>query len=159
MEDHYDPHYELMLNYEECPNWWFGAALLFSTVVALICMYLGASSFPWWGLLVAMLVAYVFLLFWASMQAITGIGFVSPEPKTRETLLILLQDHSTDVPIAWRICPAWQSCVEHVVLPLRKTSCTHGSPAKLTFLVVQFCGSRSVARFRHEARSVRPLGT
>lgn len=80
MEDNYDPHYELMLKYDDVPSWWFALALVFSTTVALICMYLGSSSFPWWGLLVAMMVAYIFLLFFGGLSAITGIGFVSPLP-------------------------------------------------------------------------------
>ncbi|OKL57025.1 hypothetical protein UA08_07344 [Talaromyces atroroseus] len=76
MEDHYDPHYELMLKYKAVPGWWYAGVLLLSMVVALVCIYTANSTLPWWGFFVACLVATVLLLTFGAMQAITGIGFI-----------------------------------------------------------------------------------
>lgn len=121
MEDNYDPHFEVMLKYDDIPTWWFGGALAFSTIVALVCMYLAASSFPWWGLLIALVIAYVFLLFWGSMAAITGIGFVSQRCASCDPLLTLHSDHPANVPTSGRLHLTSQSRVEHVVHPIRES--------------------------------------
>jgi hypothetical protein len=75
-EEHYDPHYKLMLNYKPVPSWWFGVVLGCSITVALVCIYVGDSTLPWWGLLVSCLCAYFFLLIFGAMQAITGVVFI-----------------------------------------------------------------------------------
>lgn len=48
-----DPHYRLMLAYEDVPNWWYGTILVLSTVVGLAMLYLGKSTLPWWGFAVS----------------------------------------------------------------------------------------------------------
>lgn len=68
-EDNYDPHYKLMMKYKPVPNWWYFIVLVFSVVVALICIYKGDSTLPWWGFLVSCLVAWMFLLIFGAMQA------------------------------------------------------------------------------------------
>ncbi|KAJ5570081.1 uncharacterized protein N7459_009511 [Penicillium hispanicum] len=75
-QEHYDPHYKLMAAYKEVPNWWYTIVLVLSLVVGLICLYKGDSSLPWWGFLVACLVAWLFLMVFGSMQALTGISFI-----------------------------------------------------------------------------------
>lgn len=75
-EDHYDPHYALMLKYKAVPDWWYACVLLLSVVVALVCIYVGNSTLPWWGFFIACLVAFVLLLTFGAMQAVTGIGFI-----------------------------------------------------------------------------------
>lgn len=75
-EDNYDPHYKLMLNYKPVPNWWYLLVLILSVTVALICLYKGDSTLPWWGFLVSCLVAWVFLLVFGAMQGTTGITFI-----------------------------------------------------------------------------------
>ncbi|KAJ3496103.1 hypothetical protein NLG97_g2909 [Lecanicillium saksenae] len=71
----YDPHYLLMQNYEECPNWWYGIVLILSLVVAFVVIYKTDSTLPWWGLIVACIVGYFHLLVFGSMQGITGVSF------------------------------------------------------------------------------------
>ncbi|KAJ5738648.1 hypothetical protein N7493_001803 [Penicillium malachiteum] len=75
-EDNYDPHYKLMMNYKAVPNWWFMLVLALSVTVALICLYKGDSTLPWWGFLISCLVAWAFLLIFGAMQATTGIVFI-----------------------------------------------------------------------------------
>ena len=75
-QDHYDPHYKLMLAYKPCPNWWYGVVLILSVVAALVVLYEGHSTLPWWGILVSCITAYVCITLFGSMQAITGIPFI-----------------------------------------------------------------------------------
>ncbi|ATY64702.1 oligopeptide transporter [Cordyceps militaris] len=74
-EAHYDPHYLLMQNYKDCPDWWYAIVLALSATVALIVVYKTNSTLPWWGLLVACLVGYVHLVVFGSMQGISGVSF------------------------------------------------------------------------------------
>lgn len=48
-----DPHYRLMLAYDEVPSWWYFMTLLLSFVIALFCIYNLNSTLPWWGFLIA----------------------------------------------------------------------------------------------------------
>lgn len=48
-----DPHYKLMLAYDEVPSWWYLLTLLVSFVIALFCIYNLKSTLPWWGFLIA----------------------------------------------------------------------------------------------------------
>ena len=75
-QNHCDPHYKLLLAYEPCPDWWYGAVLVLSVVVALIVLYKGDSTLSWWGLLVSCLTAYVCITIFGAMQAITRIPFI-----------------------------------------------------------------------------------
>ncbi|OJJ49265.1 hypothetical protein ASPZODRAFT_60723 [Penicilliopsis zonata CBS 506.65] len=75
-EENYDPHYKLMMSYKPVPNWWYSLVLVLSVVIGLICLYKGDSTLPWWGFLVSCLVAWVFLLIFGAMQAVTGIAFI-----------------------------------------------------------------------------------
>jgi hypothetical protein len=43
-----DPHYRLMLAYDDCPNWWYGLVLIFSLIVGMILVYVSGSTLPWW---------------------------------------------------------------------------------------------------------------
>jgi hypothetical protein len=75
-QEHYDPHYKLMMAYKAVPNWWFGIVLLLSFIIAMTILYTGNSTLPWWGFIVAMIIGYVFLVFFGAMQAITGISWL-----------------------------------------------------------------------------------
>jgi hypothetical protein len=75
-QDHYDPHYKLIMAYKAVPNWWFGIVLLLSFIIAMALMYSGHTTLPWWGFIIAMLIGYVFLIFFGAMQAITGIQWL-----------------------------------------------------------------------------------
>ncbi|KAM0742629.1 hypothetical protein ACQRIT_002806 [Beauveria bassiana] len=74
-EAHYDPHYLLIQEYKECPDWWYGIVFVLSATVALVVIYTSKSTLPWWGFLVACLVGYCHLLIFGSMQGITGVSF------------------------------------------------------------------------------------
>lgn len=70
-----DPHYKLMLEYEDAPTWWYGAILVASIIMSLVCLYVLNSTLPWWGFILACLFLTVFLLFFGAQYAITGFGF------------------------------------------------------------------------------------
>lgn len=75
MKEHYDPHFVLMQNYKECPDWWYGITLVLSMAVGLIVIYKSESTLPWWGYFIACLVGYSLLIILGSMQGITGVPF------------------------------------------------------------------------------------
>lgn len=76
-DDDMDPHYKLMVakDYEEVPNWWFGLVLLFSFVVGLATLYAVGSTLPWWGFILANLMAAIMILFFGAQYGITGFAF------------------------------------------------------------------------------------
>lgn len=67
-----DPHYRAMLAYSEVPNWWYGVILLFSVVMATICIYAIQSTLPWWGLLLAVVISFMFSLILGAMSGLLG---------------------------------------------------------------------------------------
>lgn len=56
-----------MLTCEPCPDWWYGVVLGLSVMVALIVLYQGDSTLPWWGLVVSCLTAYVCITIFDAM--------------------------------------------------------------------------------------------
>ncbi|KAF7718427.1 Uncharacterized protein PECH_005906 [Penicillium ucsense] len=70
-----DPHYKLMLDYDEVPNTWYFCIFAISWVVALICLYVMKSTLPWWGFVIATLFLFVFMVFFGAQYGITGFGF------------------------------------------------------------------------------------
>ncbi|KAF2096568.1 OPT superfamily oligopeptide transporter [Rhizodiscina lignyota] len=72
-----DPHYKLMLRnlYPEVPLWWWGAILLVSWVIGIICLYVMKSTLPWWGFILALLFSIIFMLFFGAQFGITGFQF------------------------------------------------------------------------------------
>ncbi|KAF9241516.1 OPT oligopeptide transporter protein-domain-containing protein [Melanogaster broomeanus] len=75
-EDELDPHYREMLKYPDAPNSWYFVTFLISVVVALVVIYETKSTLPWWGFLIAVLLATVSILFFGALYAITGLGFI-----------------------------------------------------------------------------------
>ena len=71
-----DPHYRLMLKYDECPNWWYGLVLIASIITGLICLYSAESTLPWWGFFIATALSAIFILFFGAQYAITGFDFI-----------------------------------------------------------------------------------
>lgn len=67
-----DPHYTLMQKYKEAPMWWYGAIFLASFVVAEVTNYTGHSGLPWWSLIIALILSFVFTAFTGELYAITG---------------------------------------------------------------------------------------
>jgi hypothetical protein len=90
-----DPHYKLILRnkYKEVPLWWWGAILIISFVVGIICLYsikvggslvyspstilltLSQSTLPGWGFLLALCFTFLFTLFFGAQYGITGFNF------------------------------------------------------------------------------------
>ncbi|KAF9462816.1 peptide transporter MTD1 [Collybia nuda] len=68
----YDPHLTKMKIYPEVPMWWYIAMLLGSFAMAMATMYTGGSGLPWWGLIVSLIIATIFLPFVVTVYAITG---------------------------------------------------------------------------------------
>ncbi|KAF8890828.1 peptide transporter MTD1 [Gymnopilus junonius] len=68
----YDPHLAKMKVYAEVPMWWYMAVFLASFAMAMATIYTGRSQLPWWGLIVALIIASIFLPFVVTVYAITG---------------------------------------------------------------------------------------
>ncbi|KAI0256212.1 OPT oligopeptide transporter [Lactifluus subvellereus] len=71
-----DPHYREMLKYPDAPNSWYGAILVSAFITAMVIIYKTDSTLPWWGFIVACLLAVVSTLFFGSLFAMTGLGFI-----------------------------------------------------------------------------------
>ncbi|KAH0827797.1 OPT oligopeptide transporter protein-domain-containing protein [Lanmaoa asiatica] len=71
-----DPHYLEMLKYPDAPNSWYFVTFLLSVIVALVVIYKTDSTLPWWGFVIATLLATVSILFFGALYAITGFGFI-----------------------------------------------------------------------------------
>ncbi|KAI0317705.1 OPT oligopeptide transporter protein-domain-containing protein [Amylostereum chailletii] len=71
-----DPHYREMLKYKDAPNSWYIIVLLASIVTALVLIYKTNSTLPWWGFLIACLLATISILFFGSLYAMTGLQFI-----------------------------------------------------------------------------------
>jgi OPT family oligopeptide transporter len=67
-----DPHYRLMLKYDECPTWWYGSVFVIATVVGLICIQMSESGMAWWAFFVAVILAAVMILFTGAQVGLTG---------------------------------------------------------------------------------------
>ena len=70
--DAIDPHYRLMMAYEDVPSWWFGLLWIGSAEVGLMTSRLAQSDLEWWAFLVAIIISSVALIFFAAMTAMFG---------------------------------------------------------------------------------------
>jgi Gpi18-like mannosyltransferase len=61
--------------YQEVPNYWYGAVLVFAFVIGIGTIYGVGSTLPWWGFIVANLFAAVFILFFGAQMGMTGFQF------------------------------------------------------------------------------------
>ncbi|TFK24179.1 peptide transporter MTD1 [Coprinopsis marcescibilis] len=68
----YDPHLSKMKVYPEVPFWWYIAMFVSSFAMAMSTIYAAKSGLPWWGLIVAIILATIFLPFVITVYAITG---------------------------------------------------------------------------------------
>ncbi|KAH9040057.1 OPT oligopeptide transporter protein-domain-containing protein [Lactarius pseudohatsudake] len=75
-DDDIDPHYREMLKYPDAPNSWYGAVLASAFVTAMVIIYKTDSTLPWWGFIVACLLATISILFFGSLYAMTGLAFI-----------------------------------------------------------------------------------
>ncbi|KAG2157254.1 OPT oligopeptide transporter protein-domain-containing protein [Suillus clintonianus] len=69
-----DPHYREMLKYPDAPNSWYLLTFVLSFIVGLVVIYKTNSTLPWWGFVIAVLLASVSILFFGALYAITGLG-------------------------------------------------------------------------------------
>ncbi|KAF5345680.1 hypothetical protein D9758_013051 [Tetrapyrgos nigripes] len=67
-----DPHYAKMKVYKEVPMWWYAVVFLASFAMAMATIYTGHAALPWWGLILSIFFATIFLPFTALVYAITG---------------------------------------------------------------------------------------
>ncbi|KAF8896110.1 OPT oligopeptide transporter protein-domain-containing protein [Infundibulicybe gibba] len=70
------PHYQQMLKYPDAPNSWYLVTLAISIIMALVIIYKTDSTLPWWGFLIAVLLATISILFFGTLYAITGLAFI-----------------------------------------------------------------------------------
>ncbi|RDW63662.1 hypothetical protein BP6252_11207 [Coleophoma cylindrospora] len=72
-----DPHYKVIVqnNYDECPSSWYFFAFLASFITVMTCLYIINSTLPWWGVIFAIIVLWILLLFFGAQYAITGFQF------------------------------------------------------------------------------------
>ncbi|KDQ57535.1 hypothetical protein JAAARDRAFT_130586 [Jaapia argillacea MUCL 33604] len=75
-EANMDPHYKEMLKYPDAPNSWYFVTLVISFIIALVVIYKTNSTLPWWGFVIALLLATLSILFFGALYAITGFGFI-----------------------------------------------------------------------------------
>ena len=67
-----DPHYKLMLNYKDAPDWWYGLVFLASGVIGLVCIYEANSGMSWWAFIIATILASILVLFMGAQLGLTG---------------------------------------------------------------------------------------
>ncbi|KAH8985991.1 OPT oligopeptide transporter protein-domain-containing protein [Lactarius hatsudake] len=75
-DDDIDPHYREMLKYPDAPNSWYGAVLASAFVTAMVIIYKTDSTLPWWGFIIACLLATLSILFFGSLYAMTGLTLI-----------------------------------------------------------------------------------
>ncbi|KAF8843591.1 OPT superfamily oligopeptide transporter [Paxillus ammoniavirescens] len=68
-----DPHYVQMLKYPDVPDSWYYAVFVLSFIVTLVVIYKSDSTLPWWGFVIAIILATVSILFIGALYAITGL--------------------------------------------------------------------------------------
>jgi hypothetical protein len=67
-----DPHYRLMLNYKDAPDWWFGLVFIMAFAIGLICIYEAESGMSWWAFIIALILAAILILFTGAQAGLTG---------------------------------------------------------------------------------------
>ncbi|KAG6371053.1 OPT oligopeptide transporter protein-domain-containing protein [Boletus reticuloceps] len=68
-----DPHYAQMLKYPDAPNSWYYATFMVSFVVAPVVIYKNDSTLPWWGFVIAVVLATISILFLGALSAVTNV--------------------------------------------------------------------------------------
>lgn len=67
-----DPHYRLMVDYDEVPSSWYFVVFIISIIVGIVCLYVMKSTLPWWGFIIGTLLLIVLIIFFGAQSAITG---------------------------------------------------------------------------------------
>ncbi|KAG2734255.1 hypothetical protein G9P44_002261 [Scheffersomyces stipitis] len=69
-----DVHYRLMKQYKEAPDWWFAVVFVVFFALSIVTVRVWNTEFPIWALVVALLIAIVFLLPVAIIYSLTNIA-------------------------------------------------------------------------------------
>ncbi|KAF2428075.1 OPT superfamily oligopeptide transporter [Tothia fuscella] len=75
--DKIDPHYALMQSYSDIPNSWFIAVLVTFFSIGMMAIYVGNTTLPWWGFIVALSLSAVCLVFFSALTAMFGFGILA----------------------------------------------------------------------------------
>lgn len=67
-----DIHKRLMNNFKEAPDWWYLILFVISLVLAFVCVCHFPTQLPWWGLIIALLIAMVNFLPQGLLEGITN---------------------------------------------------------------------------------------
>ncbi|CAA7268243.1 unnamed protein product [Cyclocybe aegerita] len=67
-----DAHYRKMKVYKELSNWWYLAILVATMAMAIATSYAANSGLPWWGLIVAVFFAWMFVPIIGTLYATVG---------------------------------------------------------------------------------------
>ncbi|KAF8176072.1 OPT oligopeptide transporter [Pholiota molesta] len=70
--DSTDPHYVKMKVYKEISNWWYFAIFVGTTAMAIATTYAAKSGLPWWGTIVALIFAWLFVPIIGTLSATVG---------------------------------------------------------------------------------------
>ncbi|CDZ98289.1 Sexual differentiation process protein ISP4 [Phaffia rhodozyma] len=67
-----DPHFAKMQVYPKIPRWWFLLILLGAFAIAQATDYTGNSGFPWWALLVTIIISFFLACMYSTLAGILG---------------------------------------------------------------------------------------
>jgi len=67
-----DPHYQKMKVYKEISNWWYLALFIATLAMAFGTTYGAKSGLPWWGLILALIFAWLFVPIIGTLYATVG---------------------------------------------------------------------------------------
>ncbi|KAK9352983.1 oligopeptide transporter [Lipomyces doorenjongii] len=70
-----DPFSRMMRKHKEVPDWWFLVVLAISFVLGVVCLTEYPTNTKVWGLIIIILINFVFLIPIALIQSVTGYGF------------------------------------------------------------------------------------
>ncbi|KAF8853981.1 OPT superfamily oligopeptide transporter [Acephala macrosclerotiorum] len=68
----HDPHFRLMLQYKDAPDWWYGIIFVIYVAIGFTMMYPTNSTLPWWAFFIACGLSCIYILFFGAQYAMTG---------------------------------------------------------------------------------------
>jgi hypothetical protein len=70
-----DPHYKMMVDYNEVPDSWYFGVTVACWITGIVCLYVMKSTLPWWGFIMATIFTVILTLIVGAQYAITGFMF------------------------------------------------------------------------------------
>ncbi|KAI8613863.1 OPT oligopeptide transporter protein-domain-containing protein [Chytriomyces sp. MP71] len=70
--DKEDIHCQLMDAYPEVPEWWYYLTMLVTIILGMVTCEVGGFELPWWGVIIAVILALVSIIPIGTIQAISG---------------------------------------------------------------------------------------